>query len=286
MHLIGRCLLIVGLILALFAGVPAQKRKTKKVIVRGEIATVSAAPSMPPDVQRRYGAFMEVWLTIRDNYFDATFSNLNWDAIRTEYEPKVKAAHSDTELHDILNAMIGRLNRSHLAVVPPEVYQAIEIAKREVRAKEKQDTTTPLLSDDSDDDADEKEVDVDDPSAQFGIGVDLSLIGDRFVITRMDPNSAAEYVGLKPGYVIDKVNGVSLTDMLSRIQIYYAAISKTHIKQHIPAEVVAWMLNGAKDTFVNVGYIDENEQAKEVRVRREPLKEKAVVILPNFPPIR
>jgi len=286
MYLIGRSLLIVGLILGVFASVPAQKRKPRKVIVRGNIATVSTAPAMPPDVQRRYGAFMQVWLTIRDKYFDPTFSSLNWDDIRTEYEPKVKAARSDAELHDILGVMIGRLNRSHLAIIPPEVYQAIEAVKKEVKAKERQYAKSPLEVDDAAPDADagdENEIEPADPSAQFGIGVDLSLIGDRFVITRLDPNSAAEYSGLKRGYIIDKVNGVSLTDMLGRIQIYYAAISKTHVKQYIPAEVVAWMLNGARDTYVNVGYIDENEQAKEVRIRREPLKDKGVVIIPNFP---
>src|SRR5262249_34064963 len=157
-----------------------------------EVISVVSAPvsqRMPPDVQRRYDTFIQVWQTIKLNYFDPTFSNLNWDTVRSEYEPKVRAARSDAELHDLLGSMIGRLNRSHLAIIPPEVYQAIEAVKKEVKAKEKQYARSPLASEDTDADADEDvedEAGPEDPSAQFGIGVDLSLIGDRFVITRMD----------------------------------------------------------------------------------------------------
>src|SRR5262245_49310722 len=118
MKLTGRSLLLIGLFLCLLAAVPGQKRKSKPVTIHRDevlsVVSVPVSPRMPPDVQRRYDTFIQVWQTIKLNYFDPTFSNLNWDSVRSEYEPKVKAAHSDAELHDLLSSMIGRLNRSHL----------------------------------------------------------------------------------------------------------------------------------------------------------------------------
>src|SRR5262249_22492636 len=81
---------------------------------------------------------------------------------------------------------------------------------------------------------------------------------------------------------IDKVNGVSLQEMLGRILMYNPAPSIS-IKQFIPAEIVTWMLNGRKDSYVDVSYLDENDQPKDVRIRREALRDRAFVILPNLP---
>jgi carboxyl-terminal processing protease len=268
------------------ASIAAQKRKPDKTIGRGVVATVTGTanvPSLPPDVERRFNTFMMVWTTIRDNYFDKTYSNLNWNAIRTEFDPKVKAAKSDAELHNLLNAMLGRLNKSHLGVIPPEVYKTLNDVTDRVKANERAGEvgSSDLLR--MQDDGRGDGPDTTDGDAEYGIGVELSLVSDRFMITRMDQNSTAEYAGLKRGYVIDKVNGVSLQEMLDRILVYNASMHSTSVKQFVPAYVVSAMLNGDRDTYVTLGYLDENDQPKESRVRREILKEKSIAVAPNFP---
>src|SRR4051794_36475108 len=118
-------LTIIAIAVIGVAGIVAQKRKPPKTIRRGIVATVTGttgAPTLPPDVQRRYDTFIMVWSTLHDSYFDKTFSSLDWNSIKSEFEPKVKAAKSDIELHNLLNSMLGRLNKSHLGVIPPEVY--------------------------------------------------------------------------------------------------------------------------------------------------------------------
>ena len=270
----------------------AQKTKSSKTVERGIIATVTGSapsteqPKFPPDVQRRYDAFLKVWTTIRDNYFDKTFSNLDWNAIKTEFEPRVKAAKSDSELYRDLNEMLGRLKRSHLSVIPPEVYETLNTARKAAKEKERQSRIAkqPPSTGEPDKADDEDFLDSIDDTAPYGIGAELSLINDRFVITRMDHNSAAEYVGLKRGYIVEKVNGVSLADMLTRVMIYYSSINSINVKQFVPAYVVSSMLNGEPDSYVTIGYVDENDQPKEVKIRREPLKEKIITIAPNFPP--
>ena len=287
MRRVGRSLFFLCLVLSLSGGVLAQKRKPDRVIVRGNIATISAAPSspsMPPDVQRRYDAFIQVWLTIRDRYFDQTYSNLDWGAIKYEFEPRVKAARTDFELHNLLNVMLGRLNKSHLGVIPPEVYQTLNDVKKEVRAREHAGDPDKVgeLSPGNDDN--EVEADAVEENARFGTGIELSLVNDHFMITRMDQDSAALNAGLKLGYIIEKVNGVSLANMLDRILAYNSSIHSTNIKQFVPAYVASLMLNGPRDSFVTLGYLDEKDQPREIRIKREPLKERAIVIAPNFPP--
>jgi len=267
----------------------AQSSAPPKPTNRGIIATVtgtaSSAPALPPE-QRRYDTFIKVWSTIRDNYFDKTFSNLDWNAIKGEYEPRVKAAKTDAELYRILNEMLGRLNRSHLSVIPPEVYQALRDATKAAREKERATNSDKHSSDSGAAGADDDEDALDsiDDTSPFGIGVDLSLINDRFMITRMDANSAAEYAGLKRGYIIEKVSGVSLQEMLNRILIYNSSIHSTSVKQFVPSYVVSSMLNGERDSYVTVSYLDENDQPKEAKIRREPLKEKTIIVAANFPP--
>jgi carboxyl-terminal processing protease len=267
----------------------AQRKKAPRTVRREIIATVSASsaePVLPPDVKRRYDTFLSVWSTIYQNYYDKNFNGLDWFAIRREYEPKVKAAKTDAELHNLLNAMLGRLARSHLAIIPPEVYQTLDAVKKAVKARERAGDLKKVIEMSTDEDVNDADdlIDDIDENARYGIGVELTLIDDRFVITRTDDNSAAEYIGLKRGYVLEKVNGVSLSEMLTRIQIYSSSVRSTSVKQFVPAYVVSLMLNGEPDTYVTVGYLDENDQAKEVRIRREPLKDKAIPIAPNLPP--
>ena len=268
-----------------------QSPKSTRTVERGVIATVTGTasappqPALPPDVQRRYDSFLKVWSTLRDNYFDKTFNHLDWSSVRSEFEPRVKAAKTDGELYRLLDEMLGRLNRSHLVVIPPEVYETLNEARKASRRKEREVLTgkreTPQLTDNS---KEEDFLGSIDETAPYGIGVELSLINDRFVITRMEPNSAAEYVGLKRGYIIEKVNGVSLQDMLTRVMIYHSSNHSTNVKQFVPAYVVSSMLNGTPDTYVSVGYLDENDQPREIKIRREPLKEQIITISPNFPP--
>lgn len=284
MRRLSLTIVLLGAILLLgFDPAHGQRSRSSKTITRREIATVTVSapgPKLPPETQRRFDTFVQVWETIKTNYYDPTFNNLDWEKIRLEFEPLAKAAKSDAELHDLLNRMLGRLGKSHLVVIPPEIYSALENTKRAVKAREK--AMDPVRSSVAGDEGSEDDLDLDLDTA-YGIGVELSLLDDRFVITRMDPNSAAEYAGLKRGYVIEKVNGVSLQQMLDRILAYQAAITSYSVKQFIPAEVVSWILNGDRDSFVAIGYLDENNEAKEVRIRREPLKERTMVIAPNFP---
>ena len=92
---------------------------------------IEISEKLSPAAERRLETFRLVWQTIRDNYFDQTFGGLNWNKIKTEFEPRALDAETDAELHTLLQEMINRLNKSHFVIIPPEVFSEIGRARAE-----------------------------------------------------------------------------------------------------------------------------------------------------------
>jgi len=263
----------------------AQKRKSppRKINVARPTKIIQSAPAkLNPEQQRRLDAFNFAWQTIKDNYFDQTFSGVDWNNVKKEFEPRVLKAGSDAQLHDILQEMINRLDRSHFAVIPPEVYQAIENAKAEAKAKEAERQAAADEEESSDEEAvGGEKFDFADYTAKYGIGVELRLIDNQFVVTRVEANSGAEKAGVKIGSVVEKINDVSLVELLKQIEIHYAKVR--NIKKYLPGEVVNYMLNGEKNSFVTLNLLGETGTARELKVLRERLKGKTISIGKNYP---
>lgn len=271
------------------ANLSAQKKRTvrakKEIIVSAKAPLKTTARNLSPELRKRVETFDYAWQIIKNNYFDQTFNGLDWDKIYREYQPRALKTATDEQLHDILQEMLNRLDRSHLAIIPPEVFRAIETAKSEARIKESRFKKNAKQSSDvaeqDDETEDEEEFDFSDYAAKYGIGVELRLIENQFVVTRVEANSSAEKAGVKTGYAIEKINDVSLAELLKRIEIYYSKIR--NVKKHLPGEVVEYLLDGEKDSFVTLLVSGENGQGREIEVQRERLKGESISIGENYP---
>lgn len=266
-----RILIVVALLGVAVTGHAQRPRTSPR-------SRAAAAATQTPEAKRRIETFEKVWQTISDHYYDKNFNNLNWNSIRTEYGVKVRAVKNDTDLHHLLYQMISRLGSSHLAIIPPEVYLEIERAKTAAKARLDKDKGEP--NSDQEEESEEED-EAEDPLAQYGIGVDLRIIGGQFVITRVEKNSAAERAGLKTGYVLEKINDLSLSAMLLRLSEYYAN-SRGLINQ-IPSEVIDEFINGEKDSYVDLTYLDGADFRKQASIRRELLRGQIVTIGKGFP---
>lgn len=267
------------ILLALGVGNVTYAQRSKAP-ARGRTAVVRVAAAVTPDAKRRLEAFEKVWQILNDYYFDKTFNGLDWQAVKREYEPKVKATKTDSELHKLLSEMIARLGSSHLSIIPPEVYEEIDRAKNAARVRMEKRNARFAAGAAAEEDDEEFE-NFDDPLAKYGIGIDLRLIDGKFVVTRVGKNSAAEYAGMKPGYVIEKVNDLDLSQLLVRLTIYYRN-SRSLINQ-VPTEVVESFINGEKDSPVNITYLDDKDARQELTITRELLKGQTISIGKNFP---
>lgn len=238
-------------------------------------------PNLTAAQKLRWDSFIKIWETLRDNYFDQTFNGLDWNAVKAEYRPRVVAAKTDLEFHTQMQEMIGRLERSHFAIVPPEVYREIETAKSEAKKREKERAAARTEA--GDDSGEDDEPLFDESETHFGIGVELRLIDGKFVIVGTDENSAAEYAGVKPGFILDKINGVSLSEMVKRITVYYSSTGTEKFLKYLPLQIGPWFLNGEKDSFVSITCLDGDNKPVDFRIRREPLRGRTVVLGENLP---
>ncbi len=261
--------------------VDAQKKKPR---IKRITETVTVDASKPTLAQRRQEAFFLAWSTLNDFYFDKTFGGLDWNKIRNEYKPRVDRAKSDLEFHRILEEMINRLGKSHLNLIVPEYFERIEAAKVRARAREKELATEKNAGsrNSSDDGPNESPNAFADPTGKkFGIGVDLRILGGQLVVIRVESQSGAKVAGIKPGYVIEKINGVSLKEITS--QIVLTGVSMDRISDFLPIGIEEEFLNGDPETSVFLTCLDENEQVREFTVPRLELDGKTVSLSKHLP---
>lgn len=218
-----------------------------------------------------------VWQTVNDNYFDQTFGGLNWNQIKNEFEPRVRQAPSDTELHALLQEMINRLNKSHFVIVPPEVFR--EIGKAQAQFKEKIETGETEPENVEPNALVEKEKT--EKPVHYGIGIDLRLLNQQVVVTRVEKDSPAARAGLKTGYVIEKINGVALKSFLEKFR-QNGVYAQLYEKQ-LPALLLSFIDGETSGATVKLGYTDEKEQLIEAEIKREPLSGELVKILSGLP---
>lgn len=266
-----------------------KKERSRSTLSYGDPITISVKLDKPellpknlsPQQKRRFETFDLVWKTINNNYFDQTFGGNDWKKIRGEFFSRVLKTKDDAALHLLLQEMINRLNQSHFVVIPPEAYKEIEKAKADSLKREAEKDAKDIEEKD-DENLDEEENPEDDEVIyrEFGLPIDLRIIDSQVVITSIEKNSNVEKAGLKLGFVIEKVNGVSLNELILKLQ-NFNAYSKT-FKNQMPL-VLKTFLEGAENTEVEINYLNEKNESKSIFIKRQGLKGEYVKVLSGFP---
>ncbi|MFN0140237.1 MAG: S41 family peptidase [Pyrinomonadaceae bacterium] len=275
---ISFCLLTV---VAFAVGTFAQKQKPQQKKPKPIRATVTVLASKPTPAQRRMEAFSVAWSTLNEQYFDKTFGGLDWLKIRSEYEPRVRRAKTDSEFHTILEEMIGRLGKSHLNILGPEYFKRIENAKASARKREKELAAEKKLSEKNTDKEDDELVDDESSLKQYGIGVELRMIGGQIVVTSVERESGAQAAGIKPGYVIDKINGVSMKETVELLLA--SGIAESEMRYALPAELVTEFLNGEPESSVFLTCLDQDDRVREFTVSRRELSGEVISLSTSIP---
>lgn len=223
------------------------------------------------DAQKRQEAFEIVWTTVKQVFYDPSFGGLNWEAVRTRYEPLVKRARNDVEAHELMQKMLNELGQSHFLIIPPEAiprFHADEgddegedvTAGDKTPKREKTDAAKLLLKGNLE--LTQK--------LTTGIGIDLRIINGMAVVTRVEPGSSAAAAGLRPGFVIKKADGLSLERIIGetlRSPIYHAIV-----RPELPLILVAGYINGPPQTSVRLSYLDGRNRTHTATIKRERLK--------------
>ena len=88
--------------------VPVESRQPRPLAVTAELDVDFAV--------EKQEVFREAWTYLRDTFLDPNLNGVNWDAVRTEYQPYIAGARTPDELHRIISLMVGELNTSHIGI--------------------------------------------------------------------------------------------------------------------------------------------------------------------------
>jgi tricorn protease len=148
--------------------VTLESRQTRALAVTAEMDVDFAREKME--------AFRQAWTYLRDNFYDANFHGVDWEAVRVEYEPRIAGARTPDEMRRLLNLMVGELNASHSGVSGP--FTGAQVT----------------------------------PSGRTGLSFDRSEYetNGRLRIISVLPLSPAALVGIKPGEYLLAVDGTPM----------------------------------------------------------------------------
>lgn len=194
---------------------------------------VSATGKAPKAVE----TFEAAWRIIHETYFDPTFNGLDWNAVRKELLPKAEAAATTRELRAVIENMLRRLDASHMGVIPGDLEDEFE----------------------------ESEAGSDDSIMGNGDpGLEVRVVNKRVLVTRVEAGGAAAAAGIKPGWIIDAIDGRKTADLLQP----WAAEWESLPKQFLAWRRVTGQLSGPVGSTVRVDCLDAADRAVSVPVVR------------------
>jgi carboxyl-terminal processing protease len=107
------------------------------ILSAGLTGPIHADGLQPQTITAQYKApaanltvFEEVWLTVRDHFYDPTFRGLDWADVKEKYRPLAAAATSDAERSAVINRMLAELRVSHTGhytATDPAYFQLLDI---------------------------------------------------------------------------------------------------------------------------------------------------------------
>lgn len=287
-------LTILILFLLSFSETTQAQKKRQPIKKPRKASSVSVQAYLEPEIDTknlsevqklRLESFRTVWQTIYDYYFDPKFNGLNWRKLKYENELKVVKTETDEQFYKILKDLIARLNASHFEIIPPEFLQEINRIKSEADKTGDVDETEDADEPESAE-ADEKEIAellkaLEEYDSLYGVGADVKFFGTDLIVTHVDKNSAAEKAGLKLGYKIEKINGISIIDIISRLKTI-ENFEKT-LKQDVPIYIKTFLFGGEKDSTVSIVYSDGQSATKELTFKREKLDGELIYMSEHLP---
>ncbi len=207
--------------------------------------------TLTPDTRK---AVLEtVWGRVNTRYYDPTFGGVDWKAVHDKYAPRALPAQSDRAYYSLLQQMLGELKRSHFAIIPPDQYTLEDGAAALAQTKTTPTTvptkpavptaplaptttptspvtapaapvkTTPAVVPAPNNPqpvvpAAVPQAPVSPIGARDGsAGFEIRLVENVPTVWKVDKGSGAETAGLKPGYVVTKIQNIPLGPIVEQI---------------------------------------------------------------------
>ncbi|MFC2129169.1 S41 family peptidase [Bacteroidota bacterium] len=182
--------------------------------------------------------FERVWKKVNKTYYDPTFGGLNWKDVHDRYLPLITATENDDEFYRLVNKMLWELEVSHSNIVPPGSFALYE----------------PLVF------------------AEGSAGLDIRLLNEMAVITSVKPESPAYKAGLRSGYVIQAIDGISVEQIIQEAELHLRPPYNCANQVATITKAILARLYGASGKEVLISYINESGEISEkiiIRTKRD-----------------
>ena len=207
------------------------------LLVVGCATTRKEPPLTQQQRQFNVESFEHVWTTIHDEYWDPEFDGLDWPAVRHELRPKIEQAAVMSEARAIMRDMIARLELSHFAIIPAEVYKDLD----QPGGESPQDGAT---------------------------GIDLRVVDGHALVTSVVTGSPADQLGVRTGWEIIRIGEL---DVVSRLEKLTLELEDNLSKPLRLAYAVIPRSRGQVGDTVTVTFLDGDDRTVELDI---PLAER------------
>jgi carboxyl-terminal processing protease len=191
------------------------------------------------------GIFEMVWKKVNETYYDPAFGGLNWKDVHDRFQPQIAAAEKDEDFYRLINRMLWELKVSHANLIPPGSITLYE----------------PLVF------------------AEGSPGIDIRLLKGAAVITSVKPESPADKAGLRPGYVIQALDGISIEEIVREAELWMSPPNNSRGRIAKITKRILSRVFGAPGTEVSIAYSDKEGKKSEKKIPR--LKRNGVAVGPK-----
>jgi carboxyl-terminal processing protease len=140
--------------------------------------------------------FEAVWKEISTNYYDPEFGGKDWDAIGKAYRQRLSLIEDSGSFDGLITEMLRELGESHFSLASPSFNELMPNSWRGGDA-----------------------------------GMDLSVVGNRVIVHRVQPEGAADVAGVRAGYELVSVDGIRVADL--RRQIVKSGVLKNIVPYYL-----------------------------------------------------
>lgn len=222
---------------------PPPTRPAATTVVGDDAGT---STTLDPDTAAYVENFEFVWKTVDDRFYDPGFGGVDWDAVHDRYLPRVGAVDGDREFLELVNSMLFELDVSHLFVVPPD-----------------EDFVDPVLTREGD------------------LGIHVRLVDEQWIITHVEHDSPAARAGLRPGYLLESVDGQPVPDIAASAILLPPLHERGVRSSQIRA--VEEVLHGEPGATAIIGFDDGDESRQVTLTFRD--RGAGAAHIAGFPPV-
>jgi carboxyl-terminal processing protease len=157
--------------------------------------TDKAKTLTPQQRQRNLESFEVVWQTVRDKHWDAKLGGVDWQAVHDELRPRMEKATTSERCEEILTDMIRRLGQSHFEIIPEQAY---------ADADKKPGSTDKKATNEA--------------ANRGTTGMSIRVVNDLALVVKVQPESPAAKLGVRPGWQILKIQDQEVGAMLGKLR--------------------------------------------------------------------